>query len=196
MTLTELQNEVYILTNRPDMVNETLSAVRAATLKLHQADYFYKDLFETGVVFSTAEYKQQLEYRNLIPLWRSLKYIRKTDVQGSETGAFFDIIVPENVLDDYHLNRVDVCYVAGSVIQMKSSTQVQYILLGCYVNPDITVSGYNSWIALDHPYAIVYEAAATIFKSIGEDTSSTAMRQLAMEYLAEVKISNIQAQGY
>lgn len=195
MTLTELRNEVYTLTNRPDLVAETLSAVRAATLKLHQIDYFYKDLYEVGVSFSSAAYEQQLEYRTLIPRWRSLKYLRKTDSTGSDTLGFFDIIVPENVLDGYYLNKNDVAYVAGAVIQIRSSTQFQYMLMGCYLQPDITVATYNSWIALDHPYAIIFEAAATVFKMIGDTEKFAAHSALAQMERQNIVISNVQSTG-
>ena len=59
MTLNELIAEVYTITNRPDLVAQTLMAVRSATLKLHQSDYYYKDIFETGFQFTSAEYLQQ-----------------------------------------------------------------------------------------------------------------------------------------
>ena len=196
MNLSELRAEVYTITNRPDLVAQTLTAIRAATLKLHQRDYFYKDLFETGISFPAAEYLQQIEYRTLIPRWRSLKYIRKTDVTGTEQGAFLDVIAPENVLDDYKLNKTDVCYVAGEAIKIRSKTQLQYAILGCYRNPDITEATYNSWIALDHPYAIVYEAASGVFKMIGDTEQFAAYSDLAGAQMQEVVISNIQATGY
>jgi hypothetical protein len=196
MTLTELQAEVYTLTGRADLTAETLLAVRAATLKLHQKDYFYKDIFEVGISFSSSAYEQALDYRTLIPLWRSLKYLRKTDVAGDDTLPFFDIIQPEAVLDEYQLNRTNVCYVAGANLQIKSSTLFQYAFLGCYKNPDITVLGYNSWIALDHPYAIVFEAAAKVFKSIGKTEEFTTFTGLANEQYDLVKQSNIIAQGF
>ena len=195
MNLTELQTEVYTLTNRPDLVAETLSAVRAATLKLHQKDYFYKDIYETGVSFSSAAFQQQLEYRTLIPRYRSLKYLRKTDIDGSDTLGFFDIIVPENVLDGYALNKNDVAYVAGEVIQFRSSTSFQYIILGCYLQPDITTATYTSWIAIDHPYAIVFEAAATVFKMIGDTEKFAAHSALAQMELQNIIISNVQSTG-
>lgn len=195
MTLAELRAEVYTLTNRPDLVAETLAAVRAATLKLHQIDYFYKDLYETGVAFTNAEYQQQLEYRTLIPRYRSLKYLRKTDSSGSDTLGFFDIIVPENVLDGYNLNRDNVAYVAGAVIQIRSSTQFQYAILGCYLQPDITEADYTSWIALDHPYAIVWEAAATVFKMIGDTDQFAAYSALSQIEQNNIKISNIESTG-
>ena len=196
MTLTELIAEVYTITNRPDLVGQTLTAVRSATLKLHQSDYYYKDLRETGVSFVSALYVQQLEYRPLFPKWRALKYVRKTDVAGTDTGAFLELVVPENVLDIYKQNRNDICYVAGEVIQIRSSTQVQYIILGRYDNPDITQAGYDSWIALDHPYAIVFEAASTVFKMIGDTDQFAAYTQLAAMQLVELRNSNIIAAGY
>lgn len=196
MTLNELIAEVYTITNRPDLVAQTLTAVRSATLKLHQSDYYYKDLHEQGIAFLSAQYLQQLEYRVLYPRWRALKYIRKTDSTGQEQGKFFDLIVPENVLDDYKLNRTDVCYAAGDILQIRSSTQVQYCIVGRYDNPDITQSGYNSWVALDHPYAIVFEAASTVFKMIGDTDQFAAYTGLAGQQLIELRNSNITAQGY
>lgn len=196
MTLSELMDEVYLLTNRPDLVNETSSAVRRATLKCHQIDYFYKDLFETGVLFSTAAYLQTIDYRALLPNWRAAKYLRKTDSTGTEQGAFFDLIVPENVLDNYSINRQDVYYVAGSVIQIRSSTLLQYAIMGSYVNPNITVPSYSSWIALDQPWAIIYTAAESIFKSIGKSEEFAAFKLLRDEELQTLKLSNITAQGY
>lgn len=196
MTLSELIAEVYTLTNRPDLVAQTLSAVRAATLKIHQSDYYYKDLFETGISFTTAEYLQQIAFRGIIPRWRAFKYLRKTDITGTEQGAFFDLIQPEVVLDSYGINRADVCYVAGEVIQVRSSTQVQYAILGCYLNPVITEIGYTSWVATDHPYAIVFEAASLVFKMIGDTDQFAAYSQLSGIQMGEVRTSNIQAQGY
>lgn len=197
MTLTELQQEVYTLTNRPDLVAETLSAVRSATLKIHQLDYFYKDLFETGISFALPAYLQQFEYRTLIPLWRAFKYLRKSDSSGNGDGPFFETLtIPEMVVDQYHLNRNDVCYVAGSVVQVRSSTLMQYAILGCYLNPNITALGYSSWVALDHPFAIIYEAAANVFKMIGDSDQFAAYTRLSMEEQQLVRISNIQPIGY
>lgn len=196
MNLSELRTEVYTLTNRPDLEAQTLTAVRAATLKLHQKDFYSKDLFETGVQFTTAEYLQQIEYRALIPRWRALKYLRKTNSAGTEQGKFFDVVVPENVLDGYNQSRTDICYLAGEALQIKSSTEIQYAILGCYVNPNITELGYDSWIAQDHPYAIVFDAAATVFKAVGDTDQFAAYTQLAAEQAQLIQVSNILAQGY
>lgn len=195
MTLTELQQEVYTVTNRPDLVARTLLAIRSATLKVHQSEYFYKDLHETGVSFDTSSFFQSITYRDILPLYRSLKYVRKTDILGS-IGDFLEILTPEEVLDRDKIQKSDIIYGAGNLLQIKSSTAIQYIILGCYLNPDITVSGFSSWIALDHPYAIVYEAASAVFKAIGKtDEFSASMMEAKAQYAAVVA-SNILLNGF
>lgn len=196
MTLSELITEVYAITNRPDLVTQTSSAVRAATLKIHQSDFYYKDIKEQGIAFTTPLYEQQLDYRTLLPYFRAIKYLRKTDAAGSSNLLFFEIIPPELILDEYNLERTDIAYVAGTNIQIKSSTQFQYAILGYYENPNITLSGYNSWVALDHPFAIIFEAAAQIFKQTGDTDQFTVFTQYAREQLGEVKMSNILPVGY
>lgn len=196
MTLTELKNAVYSLTNRPDLTGQTLLAVQAATLKLHQSDYFYKDLFETGIQFTDELYTQQIEYATLIPRWRALKYLRKTDIDQSDDGEFFEVILPEQVLDSYNVNRDNVCYVAGSVIQIRSSTLLKYAILGCYRNPNITEASYDSWIARDHPFAIIYQAAADVLRQIGKQEESALLAKEYNDQLTAVRLSNIDAKGY
>lgn len=196
MTLAELIAEVYTITGRPDRVAETLSAVKSATLKAHQKDFYYKDLFEAGIVFTTAEYVQNLDYRSLLPRWRAVKYLRKYDNTSGDPGAFLTLITPGEVLDDYSAQRQDIFYVAGQYVQINSSTEEQYYLLGAYLNPDITDTGYSSWIALDHPYAIVYEAVVTVMKAIGEDDKASIYAKMAQEQQALISLSNIQSVGY
>lgn len=195
MTLTELQQEVYSITNRPDLVAETLTAVRQSTLALHQADFYWKDIYETGISFSASAYNQELEFRTILPRFRALKYLRKSDSTGA-AGAFFDVVQPESVLDNYGMDRTNVCYAAGASIEIKSSTQFQYALLGCYLHPDITVLGFDSWIANDHPYAIVYEAAEKVFKMIGKTEEFAAFKFLRDEERQRLVISNTVLQGY
>lgn len=197
MNLSELATEVYKLTARPDKVSETSSAIKSATLKAHQSDFYWKDIFESGIVFDSEDYVQNLDYRALLPRWRALKYLRKYDLSSNTPfGTELSIIVPENIFDEYGLTKTNICYAAGAFIQINSSTKQQAYLLGCYLNPDLTDAGYSSWVALDHPWFIIYEAAGQIFKSIGKDDEATTFRTLGAEQLAMLKTSNILAQGF
>lgn len=197
MTLAELIQEVYTITGRPDRVAETSSAIRAATLKAHRVDYFYKDLWENGLKFQSAEFYQQFSYRELVPRWRAVKYLRYYDAVGMAPGKFLTLVPPEMVLDGtYKVAKEDIFYIAGEYVQLKLASKQQYFLLGCYRNPDITDTGYDSWVAIDHPYAIVYDAAATVFKAIGKDEEAAAYKTLVAQEYAVLVSSNIVAEGF
>ncbi len=178
-TFAELVSDTYLFTNRPDLVNETKLAVKAATLKAHQSDFYPKDIYEVGISWATPDYIQSIDYRTLIPRWRAFKYLRKyTD---GAAGDFIKLLTPEQTLDRYSINKEDICYLAGENLEVRSSTEDDYMILSCYINPVLDETSYSSWIALDHPYAIVYEAARTIFKQIGWDEQANAIRQEVTE---------------
>jgi len=197
MSFLSLVSEVYDVTNRPDLESETKLAVKAATLKAHQSDFYYKDLFETGIYFSSSEFNQQIELRTLIPRFRAMKYVRRYDQSGTGRAAeYYSILTPGELLDSYGNDRTNVAYMAGTELSIKGFVTFDRLLLGCYLNPDITEAGYNSWVALDHPYVIVFEAARLLFKQIGFDEQAAAFEKLAAEQFAELRINNIQAVGY
>ncbi len=194
---TDLVAEVYDLTKRPDLVAETELAVKNATLKLHQRDFYYKDLAETGIQFLSSEYQQELDYRTIFPRWRSVKYLRKYDAPNDTPSTFLDLITPEEVLDAYHLQKENVYYASGNFLKIRSNTEEQYYLLGYYNNPIILPATYDSWIALDHRYAVVCEAAAFVFKTIGYDEQAQMYKvMLRDEYYPAIDRSNIGAIGY
>ena len=184
--------DVYTCTNRNDLVAETDMAVKSATLQCHRADLFAKDLYETGIAFTTSEYVQQLEYRLVIPRWRQIKYLRKWDNNNGRAGQFLTAVPTEKVIDGYGVERTNIYYLAGAVYQIKSSTQEQYYILGAYVNPDVSGAFYSSWIADEYPNAIMYRAASIVCKQIHQDDLATKYDQLAALELQEVVMANIE----
>ena len=187
MTFDELVTEVYSLTNRPDLVAETKLAVKAATMKAHQTDFYSKDIYETYVdLGDTASYSFSLDYITLISNFRALSYIR----------TFLEVISPLEVLDRYGATRLNVAYIAGRVIEMKAATTFSKCILGCYVLPVVTEAGYTSWIAQLYPYAIVFEAARVVFKTIGYDEQSAAYEGLVGEQFNLLRASALPDVGY
>ncbi len=94
---------------------------------------------------------------------------------------FFEVIQPESVLDEYRIQRENVCYAAGSMLEIRSSTLDNYMLLGCYRYPDVTEENFSSWIAEDVPYAIIYAAAGMEFKLTGYDEQEATMRAVVAD---------------
>lgn len=187
MTFNELVAEVYLITDRPDLEGLTKSAVKAATLKMHKTDFYSKDLFETGIQFNANEYIQSIDLYTLVPAFRAMKYLRLSNEARYDQGTFIDIVTPEETIDSYGLNRADVAYVAGRMLEIRTSQLFDKALFGCYVYPIVTEAGYATWIAEQYPMAIVYEAARVIFSSIGYLDQVNTMRQLVGEEVAMLK---------
>lgn len=194
MNFTELCDEVKLLTRRPDLTERVESAVRAATLKAHHSDFYYKDIYEQSVEFAAELYIQNFQPTDIFPLFRKAKYIRLWS--GDETtgyaGAFLKPIQIENALDGYNCIKTDVFYQAGQLLQIRGTCPILRVLFGAYLHPTITPSAaYCSWIADEMPFAIIYEAARVIFKSIGNDRETAEMNTLAAEQYTLLRMSYI-----
>lgn len=181
MTFNELLTEVYALTNRPDLVAESKAAIKAATIKAHQSDYYAKDLYETGIQFDESNLRQSLDYPSIITNYRTLSYVRRVVDENDADGQPFTVVTPAELMDSYGYNRTDIAYVAGRVLELRSSVAFTKILLGCYVTPIVTEAAYSSWVAELQPYAIIYEACRVIFTTIGYQEQSASYRALVTE---------------
>lgn len=197
MTLTELLTEVYNLTKRPDKVSESTGALKAALLKMHAKDYYSKDIVETGVAFDTQSQFQSFSYKTLFPLWRSVSYIQPLDqVTFLPSGDILTEINPQFTVDDYDVYKDGVYYEAGLTLQMRMIAAFQYFGVGYYSFPDISSSSQlQTWIAQDFPWALIYDASATIFKAIGFAEQEKSMRDLSAEQAQLITISNVKATG-
>lgn len=197
VSLSSLVSDVYLLTNRPDLVGETTLAVKAATLKAHTSDDYIYDFQENSIQFDTSDYFQSLDVKTIFPLWRKGRYLRIYDNTAYTGGpsTVLKYIEPEKVIDEYGANRTDIWYQAGSNLQIRTISLAQYFLIGYYKNPDVTENGYNSWIADNYPFAILYEAAAIIFKTIGYDEQVVTYRGMVAEQLQLLKQSSLTGIG-
>lgn len=197
MTFLELLTEVYNITGREDLVDLTKTAVKAATLKAHQTDFYSKDIYENSYILAGGlEYTKSLDYISIIPNYRALKYLRVYDATTGEPAQFFTVITPEEVLDGWGRTKTDVAYVAGRVLEIKSSIEFETVLLGAYVNPIVIEANYSSWVADLYPYAIIHEAARYVLGTIALQAESNFQKSLVAEQYAELKINAVSDVGY
>lgn len=193
MNFAELVAEVLVIVKRPDLQTRIEGAVRAATLKMHQSDFFYKDLYETAVEFENEFNIQNFLPNEIYPNFRKPKYVRfwNGDASGGP-GLFLKPIQIENSMDAYGAIKDNVFYMAGQLLQIRTSPAVKRVLFGAYLHPVVTpAEKYASWIADEYPYAIIYEAARAIYRSIGFQEQASEYSQLMAEILTEIKMSCI-----
>ena len=194
MNFDELCSEVATLTRRPDLINTRIpAAVKAAILKAHQSDFFYRDLREVSIEFTTPAYIQNFDPAALIPKYRKAKYIRQWNGDADGAGGLvYEAVQIEHLFDGYGDERVNVFYQAGKVLQIKSATPVDKILFGCYILPSLDSDDADfSWIATAFPYAIVYDAARVVFRGIGLAQEANDFDRLTAEQYINLKMSNV-----
>ena len=192
-TFAELVDDVKTLTARPDLLAEIELAVRAATLKAHHSDFFTQDVVEESIKFASTDYIQTLQYKQLFPRWRKVRYIRKWE--GDKATQFLELIAAEDSIDMYNDDRTDVAYNAGNVMKLRTSTGNDTFLIGYYQHPVAVKEGYRSWIADEYPFAIIYDAAATVFQAIGQQEKVQMFLTKSAELYRELKINCVSEVG-
>jgi len=196
MTFAEILEEVYLITNRRDLEAETKSAIKKATIKAHLTDFYYRDLFETGVEFTELSHRQALDLNSMFNNFRAIHYVKRVDSSTDEVGVSFEEIDPTQTLDTYGYLRSDVFYIAGRTCELRSSVAFDKALVGIYVLPIVTENEYSSWIANLVPYFIIHEAARTVLRVIGYLEESNAQAREVAEQLLLLKQTGLATVGY
>ena len=157
MNYQQLYKEVIAKTNRPELVAETQLAITQATLRMHSLAWFAKDLAVAQIRFPTAAAGGM----NTVAISRNLMRCRKVyAIEGAEELDTSEIFKRETAA--LH----NVWYVLGDSLVIKSTNQVQTV--SWVTTPIVTpVTDYSSWIAVQHPYAIVDEAARIVAELTG-----------------------------
>lgn len=184
-TLASMVADVVTITNRPDLSDLITLNVKKATLKAHQADDWIFDIVEQSIAFTASDYYQSLVPTDLFPLWRKPKYVRIYDysIPPGTPGLYLEAIDPKDSKDGYGYDKTNVYYVAGTSINIRSFAKQQYYLLGFLQNPNVTSSGYSSWIADQFPDAIQAEAALMTVGNTGyQEQVALYKEQLAEAY--------------
>lgn len=190
------------LTRIPQAV---LSATLAMhTLDFFPKDLLTADVVFDNTPTGTPAYIQTLDTA-VLPRIRALAYVRKWDpsfnsyelvpsllpplsnnilgipVCAGISLAFMEIITPDDIIDDYGYLKQDVAYLAGDQLVMKSSTALPMAKLGWYAFPATDIengfANYQSWVASQYPFTIVYEAAASVFGAVGMNEAANSIRR-------------------
>lgn len=200
----ELIANIITLTNRPDLIGETALALRKATMKAHQADFWKSDVVIcpqytlpipiTDPAAPSSRYVIPLNDPVNFALLRKVAWIKEyinpagqspnPFISGWDTligtygraqrQANYDECSPESVVDSYNMERTNYWYQAGKQVALRTFAPIQYAVIGYYAYPNVTPVSYNSWIGNEFPDILVEEAASTVFRMIGKVDESAA----------------------
>ncbi len=200
-TFAQLAADVVTATARPELVatGDISLAIRRAVLKLHSMAFWPQDLAETSLVFAdSTKVNQVISIANDLPRFRAIKYIREYFPGSATTAAtydkekFYERLDPDFILDNYGQTRSGIWYLGGATINLRSrvtsnaggvTTAVPGVIVGWYQYPLVAdLLSFNSWIADCYPFAVVDEAAATIFRNTGNLDMAAAYDRAMAEH--------------
>lgn len=174
--------DIYVLTNRPDLTDETELALRSATLNAHHSDFYIRDLNTQLVQIPNSSYNTQLDISNLFPRYRAVDTVRLVDINGAVlTDEAYDVDVLEfgDIRDPDGKLKTNVAYAAGSSLNILTNIAVYGYLVGWYGSPSTKRTFFNSWIAQLYSPVIVYWAAAILCGTNGNDDKAVRyMKQI------------------
>lgn len=191
MTYAELLAEVLSITKRPDLEGRTRSALRQAVMFAHRSNNYWRDLVaEQLLVLPTVEGVLLLESH--FPRLRSIASFAGAR-NGVAVGEFEETQV-DCLFDEF--NERKRCWYFGTSTGIRyNSGGFEQALVSYYIDPVVTESGFDSWIANKYPDAIIRWATSLIFKSIGHTEEASQELQIAQALMQQLTTGDFNIKG-
>lgn len=189
MLLSELLQEVYAETKRPDLSVLTLSKIREATQFLHGADDWARDLLAVDIALPTALQETNVD----IGFIQRRRRIKEVIPLGSDTQPLERADISD--FSNKHTGMVNPhCYYEfGTSLGIRSAYPTTKLAVWMYVYPEIgsTDSTYKSWIADLNPYAIILYATYYVYQALNSKSAQAtgARAQAALRIMQQNLIS-------
>ena len=182
----DLVQKVIGITGSNNMLAETSDAVSRATRDAHTSNKWQRDVGYITVMFGPEDGCPAKERQILLPpnfahitelLVKMPRELRPTPVKLAKSYTS-------------HLRNVENirAVLLGNVIHISAPDVFNDIIIGGITRPVTSDDGYRSWIALDYPNVIIYNAAAQVLSDLG-DTSGATNFQLGKTALDRMLIT-------
>lgn len=182
-------DEVFVYTNRPDLVAETISSIKKATYKAHNVDEFPEDLITVQVVPTQSPDNSSLAID--ITAEPFLRCRKITSISNYPVTTSYSAVGADDLFGDYGTLKSNIFYKAGLQYVLLAAPQPAQVSVNYLRFPDQDPESYNSWIAQYHEAAIVEEAASMVFKAIGKDTEFQRFAQMSAQNYQLLRASHI-----
>lgn len=193
-TFAEMQTKVNDLTKRPELVALTNLAIRMATTRAHQVDFFSRD--QRNILLTYTPYVTNELYTDITTIYSTLPQLRTPDfIQILDATSLVPSEVLEYVVDYKYfwdnegMLKGSVFTMLGETLRFRSLSNTGKAQFYIYQNPVVDSTGYNSWIADMYPDEVAGWAAAIVwsrsgFQEIAKqwlDTVITPFREMLVE---------------
>ena|SRR6478735_6692021 len=189
MNFTELLDEVFIWTKRPDLDAASRSAIRRNTLKYHRREKWFKDLAATTLLNPDPSSPTAI-IPITIPRFRQFASIR---ISGFSKPL--SPMVVDDLLDKDGYARSDIFLIAGTNLNIKWGAGFPSIDVVYYQDPIAIEAGYDSWIANEYPDLIACAAAAEVLAFDNESEIYKAAKMTEVEQYHILLSNNLEVEA-
>lgn len=186
MNFSECVTIVLDLVKRPDKLTAAEMAVNSALSKAILKAEYTQDLVETSIPIDSSKYAQTIDLTTLSPQltrFRKWKYVK-------QPGAYryLEYLAPDKVFQPGSFMQNDCYYMAGANLNIIPSSTSATLEVGYYSYAPAMKNNETFWLLDLCPYAIIHEAAAILFESIGDSQSAAGNRKTGQDLLKVMEI--------
>lgn len=187
MNLQELTTELSTELRRPDMVDRIRSLVRQTVLKCHAASQFQRDLVEELVPIESPapviKITQPPRLRQLLTISPADMYGNLVPTANPEGG--FSLRHPADIMTQGGNQMVDIAYIAGPTLVVRSSVGYTHLFLQYFQTPDVQDVLTQTWIMEQFPDLIKSGVRARYYQAFN-NPQAAAEAQLFQDDLMDL----------
>lgn len=168
-TFNELYDLTVELTKRPELVAQTQSAIRTATLRAHHIDFFRRDLQMAQLPYAVQPESYYYDFPTIsatLQRLRTIKNVYSVTVQGNQTEQL-EYRESDDLFDRDGNPRRYMYTLIGDTLRCYFDLPTSLMQVYYFQNPNVTAGSYSSWIADTYPDDLAGWAAATVMARTG-----------------------------
>lgn len=171
-TFQNMRDRVIEYTKRPELTALTDNAIKMATLRAHQVDFFPRDQQNQVLTYIIPTGNQLFvdipTIFTTIPLLRTPDFMQSEDLITLQPTENLEHVTEfKNFYDEYNVLKSSVFTQMGEALRARFAGATGRARLFYYKNPDVAVATYASWIADLHQEELAMWAAGIIWARSG-----------------------------
>ena len=190
MNLAELTAELATELRRPDMANQIRGWVRQVVIQCHSATQFQRDLVEEIVAIPSPtpvmKITQPDRLKHLVSISPCDAY--GTLLQVANPMGGYMITSPTDIYSQSGKQLMDIAYIAGPTITIRSSSVPSHLFLQYYQTPDVREDTTQTWIMEQFPELVKSGVRARYYQATSNQQAA-AESQLFTQDLMDL-VSN------
>lgn len=191
-TFAEMRSLVLGITKRPELVGLTDTAIRIATQRAHQVDFFRRDLQVTQIPYTVSLTAMFYDFPNVstsLPRLRTIKNVYGLTSEGFKIEQL-EYRETDDLYDSDGAPRRYVYCVIGDTLRCFFDLPTGIAEVYYFRMPNVSVDSYSSWIADAHPDELAQWASAIVFARSGFMEIASQINETDVRPFKETLVSN------